>query len=465
MVVLYVQVFGWLTWQQQTNFGTFGFDMGIYDQGIWLLSRFHVPFDTVRGLNYFGHHVNIITLLFVPFYWLGAGPHFLYFVETIAMALGAVPIWLLATDKTDQPWVSLVPAGAYLLYPALEWINWWHFHPDALIITPLLFAWWLASRKNWRWFIVAVVAALLAKEDAALAVFVRGGVMWIRGEKKWGRRTLVAGLAWFFICTKVIIPIANHGSSPFYEEFFPDFGHSMFAIAWTMVRHPSRIYRVAFLADRRKYYRQLLVPVAFMPIAAPIVLAIAGPQTLVNVVSLHQPTHDIHYHYGSIPTAVVFIATVEVFAKLVNRRSWWRVVTIAALVIASVGSNVAWSPSPIGVAFDDGVLVHRAPRHAAIRAALKFVKPSDAVTATFYIVPHLTHRVTIYEFPNPFVVTNWGANGEHPPSKNSSNVLVLDTTVNGTSEGLYERLVAPHGPFKIVFRRDSIVVARRKPSR
>ncbi len=95
-IALYVGVFGVLTWRQQSNFGTFGFDMGIYDQGLWLLSRFETPFVTIRGLNYFGHHVNLITVLFVPFYWLGAGPHFLYIVETLAMAAGAIPIWLLA---------------------------------------------------------------------------------------------------------------------------------------------------------------------------------------------------------------------------------------------------------------------------------------------------------------------------------------------------------------------------------
>src|SRR5437762_5468630 len=91
MIAAYVAVFGTLTWQQQSNFGTFGFDMGIYDQGIWLVSRGRTPFVTVRGLNYFGHHVNLVTLLLVPAYWLGAGPHLLYLVETLALASCAVP--------------------------------------------------------------------------------------------------------------------------------------------------------------------------------------------------------------------------------------------------------------------------------------------------------------------------------------------------------------------------------------
>ncbi len=182
------------------------------------------------------------------------------------------------------------------------------------------------------------------------------------------------------------------------------------------------------------------------------------------MLSAHQPTHSIHYHYSSIPTAVIFIAMVEVFARLVNRRRWLRGLAVGLLILTSVGSNIAWSPSPLGREYDVA-WTQREPRNAAVNAALGWVKPNDAVSATFYIFPHLTHRVTIYEFPNPFVVTNWGANGEHPPNPNSSNVLVLDKTVNGDLERLYERLVAPDGPFRIVFDRDQIVVARRKPGR
>ncbi|HTN80980.1 MAG TPA: DUF2079 domain-containing protein, partial [Acidimicrobiales bacterium] len=71
MVVGWSGVFIVLGWIRQARFATFSFDLGIYDQAVWLLSRFHDPFVTVRGLEFFGHHVNPILLLFVPFYWLG----------------------------------------------------------------------------------------------------------------------------------------------------------------------------------------------------------------------------------------------------------------------------------------------------------------------------------------------------------------------------------------------------------
>ena len=117
MMLGYIAVFGTLTYQQQSNYGTYGFDMGIYDQGIWLVSHFKSPFVTIRGLDYFGHHVNIITLLFVPAYWLGAGPHFLYAVETVWLAAGAIPIWLLGRDRLESSWMPLGLCAAYLLYP------------------------------------------------------------------------------------------------------------------------------------------------------------------------------------------------------------------------------------------------------------------------------------------------------------------------------------------------------------
>ena len=48
-----------------------------------------------------------------------------------------------------------------------------------------------------------------------------------------------------------------------------------------------------------------------------------------------------------------------------------------------------------------------------------------------------------------------------PAATRSRGYLVLDTALNGTQQGLYVRLVAPNGPFRIVYAVDGIVVARR----
>ena len=55
-----------LVYWRHSRFGTFDFDLGIYDQQVWQLSRGR-GFMTVRGLHAFGLHANLGNLLFVPF--------------------------------------------------------------------------------------------------------------------------------------------------------------------------------------------------------------------------------------------------------------------------------------------------------------------------------------------------------------------------------------------------------------
>jgi uncharacterized membrane protein len=462
LVAAYVYVFGTLTWRQQTHFATFGFDMGIYDQGIWLLSRFQEPFVTVRGLNYFGHHLNPVTLLFVPAYWLGAGPHFLYAVETIWIAAGAIPVYLLARDRLGEPWFGTALAGCYLLYPSLEWMNWWHFHPDTLAITPLLFAWWFATVGRWRGFWIAVVFALAAKEDAALAVFVLGLVVAWRYRRRTGLVAAGIGAAWFVMATRFAIPRANGGLAPLYADLFPGYGDSVFEIMRNMVLHPDRLWRSATSTGPTgavSYYWKLLAPVAMLPLLGLPLLLVAAPQALVNVVSGHSPTHDIRYHYSAIVAAGVFLATIEGIRLF--RPGVVRAFVVGAVVASSVAANMVWSPSPLSAMYDSGIWAREPSATQAAKEAAVSLVPADAgVSATYYFVPHLTHRRHVFEWPNPWVVTNWGVPGSDPPRPRDADYLVLDRTVLGTSEDLFDELTSR--TFRIIFERDGIVVARRR---
>ncbi len=461
MIAVYVFVFGQLTWAQHANFGTFGFDMGIYDQGIWLVSRGHDPFVTVRGLHYFGHHANLSTLLFVPAYWLGAGPIFLYLVETVALALGAIPLWLLARDRWDHPWLALTAPAAFLLYPSTEWITWWHFHPDALIVTPLLFAWWFASRGRWGGFWIAVSLALAAKEDAAMAIFMLGLVIAYRWDRRRGLITASVAAVWFVAATWLLIPALTNGEGPFYNNFFSDFGSgSMAAVVWEMVTHPLDVVQMLFAPSRIDYYRQMGAPVAFLALASPAGLLVGLPQFAVNALSSHDPLRDIRFHYSAVPTAAMFIASVEGVARLAAGRLPALRFLAGLMIAVALATNVAWSPSPTSVKFRTGIWVRTAPHQAeAINTALDSVPEDAGVVATYDLVPHLTHRRHIYEWPNPFQSSNWGIDGGRPHPVENADYLVLDTAKVADQE-LFEHLI--EDDYRVVSDSEGIVVAERR---
>ncbi|HEX5094603.1 MAG TPA: DUF2079 domain-containing protein [Acidimicrobiia bacterium] len=208
-VVLGLVIALWCVWfvrlaaLRNDRFGTFGFDLGIYDQGVWLLAHGRDPFVTIRGLELFGHHMNVMLVLLAPFYRLGAGPEFLLGVQVAAQALGAVAIFLLGRDVLHSKWMGVGLATALLCNPTYQWLVWEFFHPDAVAIGPLLLAYWAARQERWGWFTVAAVLALACKEDVALTMVVLGLLVGFRLQAKTGR--VVLGMA--VAAAGVLIPI------------------------------------------------------------------------------------------------------------------------------------------------------------------------------------------------------------------------------------------------------------------
>jgi uncharacterized membrane protein len=463
MVVLYVLVFGTLTWRHQSNYGTFGFDHGIFDQEVWLASRFKDPFLTTRGLNMWANHVNPIIYVLVPFYWLGAGPHFLYLAQTVAFASGAVPLWLIARDKLGNPWIALAIPTAWLLYPSLQWQTWWHFHPECFAVPALLFAWYFADKERWIPYAIAVVCVVAVKEDAALVGIALGIIVAIRKDRRVGLITAGLSLLWLIVCLKLIIPHAVGGSNPFYANQFSSLGDSTNEIVFNTVRHPSRVIELANEHSRRAYYGQMLLPVGLVALLAPQILAVAAPTLLVNIVNGQGYTHSYKYQYSAIVSVGVFLAVIYAIAqfKQPGMRRF-----LAGLVCASaLATSLLWAPSPLNPrVFKSGIWARNSSPHlVAVERAVQQVPGGAGVAASYTIVPHLTHRTVIYEWPNPWVRSYYGIDGQEPKhwKPEAVDYLVLDAGLNETMRPLLDQLIAPDGEFRVINQADGVIFAKR----
>ena len=56
IIVAFTVYYGSLTLNIHHGLGTAAYDSGLYDQGMWLLSRFRSPFVTTMGRNLLGDH-------------------------------------------------------------------------------------------------------------------------------------------------------------------------------------------------------------------------------------------------------------------------------------------------------------------------------------------------------------------------------------------------------------------------
>jgi uncharacterized membrane protein len=199
---------GWWPWSWPTRgtspsftldvhhgLGTSAYDFGLYDQGVWLLSRFEAPFVTLMGRNLLGDHTSFILFLLVPFYWVAPGAWVLLFSQSLVIALGAVPVFLYARRRLESEAVALVLAGCYLLHPAVGWTNLENFHPDSYLGFLVGMAIYAALARKWRLYTVFVVLSLLVKEDVALVLIPLGIWVTVRRDRRIGLLTVPAASA------------------------------------------------------------------------------------------------------------------------------------------------------------------------------------------------------------------------------------------------------------------------------
>src|SRR3989338_3530238 len=108
LIILYVLIFGIFASFRHYNFETQALDMGIFTQTFWNTVHGRFMENTLEEIpNHFGVHFSPALLL---------------------LALGAIPLYLVALRKIVSKKLSILFAAAYLLYPGLHWLNIFDFH-------------------------------------------------------------------------------------------------------------------------------------------------------------------------------------------------------------------------------------------------------------------------------------------------------------------------------------------------
>jgi uncharacterized membrane protein len=456
LIAAYVVRFGLLSVQVHDGYGTPGYDMGIFDQGVWLLSRFHAPFVTVMGRDLFGDHTSFILLLAVPLYWVWPHAQTLLVLQTCLLAAAAVPIYLLAWKRTRNTVIATALAGAYLLNPALQNGNLEQFHPEAFLVLSVAVAIYAAVESRPLLLAVSVGASLLVKEDAALLMIPLGIWVYYRRNRSWGFRIVVASVAWMLFAYYVVIENLL-GTVSFYANRIP-FGGIGGLLAAPFV-HPVGFWRYLRSGGRPFYLWQMAVPFGLVFVAAPEVAAIAALTLGENTLSTFPYMHQILYHYSMALVPILAFAVVFAVSALATRHR--RYVATTAVTAAAFLSCVAWGLAP----FSREGYPHwspTSPQVIATNAALRLVPPNAVVSAYYPYVAHLDHRTQIYQWPTPFAAHFWGLyrqEGERLPFAGRVQYLVLPRSLPVDDEAVLSTIA---GGFKVIGGGGGVVIYRRR---
>ncbi len=448
--VLFAVVFGIRMITEYRRFAINAFDFAIFDQALWLLSRFETPFSTVRGLLLFGDHSSYILLPLAPLYWVLPQAEALLVLTVVVMAVGG-PLAYLAARAVGAPrfMAALVGLG-YLAHPAVGWNARDGFHPEQFVLPLLIGAFLLFARDRDRWAIAVVVIALLAKEDVGMVVIPFAlFVWWFFGKRRQALITGAFAVAAMAVSFGLLIPHFSPTGELLYAYRYADLGQGVVGIASGLVIHPEVL--VGALADpaRIGYLAVVLLPIP-LALFEPRALLIAVPATVANVVSTHTYQYQVQYHYTIYLLVGVVIAAAIGAARMGRQRDGRRLESVVVIsIVAALGFSVA---SPLASDW-----ATPSPDQDAARAAIALIPPDATVSAWNMYVPHLTHRRVVYQFPNPWQRHNYSAPGLPLPDPATVEwVLVRD----GIDERVVADLIASN-EFEVAYRERPVQLLHR----
>lgn len=450
-VLWWILVVGRLVIRRHDSYATFDFDLGIHDQSLWLMAH-GKWFNTVCGLNIFGHHAVFMYFLLVPLVWLGRGPNTWNVLQVVALGTSAIPLFLMARRRMESDWIALGVAVTWLLVPTTTWLAWETFHPEVMAIPFLLMGIHMAHSRpegagrvvrNHNIATVAWLAvAILWKEDIALAVFGLGIIMALRGRRRFGL-AVAAGAAVYFAVIGIWMVPALTGEISAYGNLYGDLGTTPFEVAKNSLVHPSRFFARLDNNNALDYAYQVGRPWSFLPLLSPLTLLMAVPQFFINILGLYNFTWSIKFHYQAVTFTIAAVAAIDALSML--KRHGGRIGRFA--VIAVLISGYSWSDAkgalPFSKEYSPAIWGQRNAYADGFDAARKRIGPNDAISVHYLLLPHVSHREVVYSFPNPWIRANFLSSPDrYVPFGDVKWIVMITEPLDERSKTLIDDLVA-----------------------
>ena len=437
LIVAYVAVFGTLSLRRHQNLRTNALDLGYADQAVWntlhgrpfRLSTFvDAAFDLDIPIRDFrqpdvllGYHVEPLLAPISLLYLVHDGAETLLWLQTFALALGAIPVYLLARHKcaarqTNHAmiWLPVTFVALYLLAPSLEAANLSDFHAVALSPVLLLSAFYcLETDRSWGFVAFAFLAAM-TKEEIGLLIAMMG--LWaalVRRRWALGLGVAVTGLGWSALCFTVIMPhFSGLGNSAFLVRY-GQFGESAAEIARNLFRQPGLFIDWLFRPEVARYLRDLWLSSGGLAILYPPALLLALPSLAINTFSGYDWMRSGGGHYSVTIVPFLVIAAIYGVAWVAARMENWKVgkralstrVAAAYLPLVGVGLGVALvyhydnGISPLSRRFALEPLSEHACRSAPLVERVNALPPETPISVGSNLYPHVAHREWVYLFP------------------------------------------------------------------
>ena len=379
------------------------FELGIYDQVAYLISRGETPFSSFLEIHHMGNHAAWVMYPLALFYKIYPDVHWLLLVQAISLALGALPAWSLARQAGLNNSISRAIALVYLLYPLVFNVNLFDFHPEVIALPALLGAILAARLNKTVWFCAAILLVLSCKAVLSLTVAAMGlWLLFFEKKRNCGLIALFLGAGWFLIATQAVIPYFNQGREHAGIGRYGYLGSSVLEIAANLIVKPNLVLGRLFSLDTLEYLALLVFPVIWWlspKHLTPLISAV--PMLAMNILSDIPAQRDLIHQYSVPILPFLLVAVISTLADR-NQQKEKQETILYKLPIPPVALSkliVLWSLIAFLILAKYGyfwtIYLDSIDTWQATRSAISLVQTKGNVLTTSHMAGHLTHRPVV----------------------------------------------------------------------
>ncbi len=348
---LYSGLWVYFTLLRYYSFNANVFDLGLAASGLYSIA--HGGLISTAANPYPIPFTKLIMLVLAPFFYLDPNPAWLVVFQSIWIALGIFPLYLIARKYLQSAAFSIMIAASYLLYYPLSGVNWFDFHFMALFPTFFLTGFYLHATGRRRLSLTMMVLASITDYLVPLIVgfFCVYTLIKGRGTVFSKKERIYTSILFSIVAVIFILPILyTHSIVPF--DYVGIKGAS-----YSVVFSASYAYKISYLA-------RMQLPVFMVSFLAPEALIMTIPYYVLAFVNTYQPyLSTMYFQYPALTAPVIFIATVIGLSRIKEdplhlsrnrpklKKNAWKYITSMVLIFNLILFSFY---TPIGGLYTDG---------------------------------------------------------------------------------------------------------------
>jgi len=361
------------------------YDLGLFDQWIWLTSQGLPSYSSMTGLHMLADH-GAWTLYIASFiYKIKPDLNILFISQSASLCFTIVPLYLLCKSKKLTQKNSFLIVLFWLLQPVVFNINLFDFHPEVWSMPFIVLYYYFEENENFIKSIVCTFIILGTRDGLVLLVFGFGLEQLLK--KKPGRFLMLFSIStlWFIFLNNWLYPLLNDDKgSVMALERYAKYGDTFKEILYTLLLKPNLVISSINWSESIFYMLILFLPAFVFWKRISLITLISGvPLIITNILSDNSLQRDLLHQY-SLPIALVMvIAVVNGISKNKGKLGFEKKRFLWILL--------CWFALAKPLLFF-GPYLDRLNSIKPANAAFEEISIDSNVITTSYLVPHLSQR-------------------------------------------------------------------------